>query len=214
MGIGQQRFQQLHERPLVTGFSFLDGGDADGHSPVLSARRSKSPGGFRWSSGTPFEHQATTDAISNGGTGSPNGTLFELVGRTRSTRQASASASTTGRRERVDYIHICVSAEPDVAAVDAPYAVLPHQRNEMSVGHVVSASLVAARLTEQLPESVRLAWCAHVRPLEKGFRVGGCVACAERLREDRGVRNDAQVTQYNRPEQIKEVGSTARRTTS
>jgi len=45
--------------------------------------------------------------------------------------------------------------------------VLPHQRNEVRVGHVVSARLVAARLTEQLPESVRLAWCTHVRPLQK-----------------------------------------------
>jgi len=46
-----------------------------------------------------------------------------------------------------------------------------------------------------------------VRPLEKGFDVGGRVACGKRLREDRGVRNYAQVTQYNRPEQIQKVGS-------
>src|ERR1700674_4109042 len=127
--------------------------------------------------------------------------------RTRSAPRASASASSTGGRERVDHIHICVSAEPDVAAVDPPYAVLPHQRNEVGVGHVVAARLVAARLTEQVPESVRLAWCTHVRPLEKGFGVGGRIACAKRLREDRGVRNDAQVTEYHRPEQIQKVGS-------
>src|SRR5258708_6807601 len=126
--------------------------------------------------------------------------------RTRSARRPSASASTTRRRERVDHIHICVPAEPDVPAVDPPYAMLPHKRNEMRVGHVVSARQVAARLTEQLPESVRLAWCTYVRPLEKGFGVGGRVACAKGLREDRGVRNDSQVTQYNRPEQIQKVG--------
>ncbi len=84
---------------------------------------------------------------------------------------------------------------------------LPHQRNEVGIGHVVSARLGAARLTEQLPESFRLAWCTHVRPLEKGFGVGGRVACAKRLREDRRVRNDAQISQYNGPEQIQKVGS-------
>ena len=130
----------------------------------------------------------------------PRVSYLEPPRRSRSARRASASASTTGRREGIDHIHIRVSAEPDVAAVDPPHAVLPHQRNEMSVGHVVSARLVAAGLTEQLPESVRLAWCTHVRPLENGFGVGGRIPCAKRLREDRGVRNDSQLTQYNRPE--------------
>jgi hypothetical protein len=39
----------------------------------------------------------------------------------------------------VDHIQICVSAEPDVAAVDPPYAVLPHQRNDVAVGHIAFA---------------------------------------------------------------------------
>src|SRR5207245_5543200 len=98
--------------------------------------------------------------------------------RPRSPRRTSASAATSRRRERVDHIHICVSAEPDVPAVDPPYSVLPHQRDEVRVGHVVSARLVAARLTEQLPESFRLACCPYVRPLEKSFGVGGCIAWA------------------------------------
>jgi hypothetical protein len=68
--------------------------------------------------------------------------------RARSGLRAPASAYATKRLERVDHIHICVSAEPDVPAVDPPYSVLPHQRNEVRVGHVVSTRLVAARLTE------------------------------------------------------------------
>src|SRR6202158_5988124 len=135
------------------------------------------------------------------------GRYLELSRRTRSARRASASASTTRRRERVDHIHIRVSAEPDVPAVNPPYSLLPHQRNEVRVGHVVSACLVAARLTEQLPKSFRLAWRPYVRPLEKGFGVGSRVVCAKRLREDRGVRNDSEITRQNRPEQIQKVGS-------
>jgi hypothetical protein len=32
--------------------------------------------------------------------------------------------------ERVDDIHICVSADPDVAAVDPPYAVLASSKRD------------------------------------------------------------------------------------
>jgi len=40
----------------------------------------------------------------------------------------------------------------------------------VSVGHVVSARLVAARLTEQLSESVRLAWVRARATTGEGLR--------------------------------------------
>ena len=123
----------------------------------------------------------------------------------------SSALTARGSGEGVDKFHICVTAEPVVAAVDAPDAVLPHQRDQVGVGDIISARLVAARATEQLPESLGLARCTDVWPSEQGFGVGGRLTWSKRLGKDCGMGDDAQVPKHDRPEQVQEIGPAARR---
>ena len=81
----------------------------------------------------------------------------------------------------------------DIATVDPADAVLPHQGEMVNIGDVVSARLIAARVPEDLPESIGFPWCADMRTLNERFGVGRRFARRERLGEDRGMGDEAQV---------------------
>jgi hypothetical protein len=96
-------------------------------------------------------------------------------------------------RKRVHDLDIRVTAKPDVTAINPADAVLPHQGDQMRVGYVISARLVAARGAEQFPKTIRLAWRADMWSPEKRIGIGARFADVQRLGKDCRVGDDAQV---------------------
>jgi hypothetical protein len=83
--------------------------------------------------------------------------------------------------------------------------VLPHQRDKVSVGDVVSPRAFARNRPIQGPETFPFSWSPDMRPIQQRPDVRYSVPWRKWRREDRWMRNDPQVRHHGGPEEIDEL---------
>src|ERR1700682_6265820 len=112
-------------------------GSDSGPIPTFGAKSVNARGRFHpcGATGMKFGAYGHRSGLRRPRAGSPNGTLFELAGRTR----AAPSTSTAGWWfEGIDDLYVRVPAKSGVAAVDPADPGLPHQGDHVRVGDVIS----------------------------------------------------------------------------